>query len=64
MENVLENKATKLATKAKIELSELQAKIEFQTLAVQLFLQRKFLHVLICTRFYLPFFQTVSRNSK
>lgn len=56
MENVLENKATKLATKAKIELSELQAKIEFQTLAVQLFLQRKFLHVLICTRFYRAIF--------
>lgn len=56
MENVLENKATKIATKAKIELSELQAKVEFQTLAVQLFLQRKFLHVLICTRFYRAIF--------
>jgi hypothetical protein len=38
--------------KAKRELKELQAKIEFQSLMVQLFLQRRFEHVLIATRFY------------
>ncbi len=37
---------------AKKELSELQAKIEFQTLLVQLFVQRRFQHVIIASRFY------------
>jgi len=37
---------------AKKELSELQTKIEFQALIVQFFLQRRFQHVLIATRFY------------
>jgi hypothetical protein len=36
----------------KKELSELQTKIEFQALIMQLFLQRRFEHVLIATRFY------------
>ncbi len=44
--------ATIKANQAKKELSELQTKIEFQALAVQLFLQRRFQHVLIATRFY------------
>lgn len=38
--------------KAKRELQELQTKIEFQALIVQLFMQRRFQHVLIATRFY------------
>ncbi len=41
---------------AKKELSELEAKIEFQALLVQLFLQRRFQHVLIGTRFYRAIF--------
>jgi tetratricopeptide (TPR) repeat protein len=41
---------------AKKELSELDAKIEFQALLVQLFLQRRFQHVLIGTRFYRAIF--------
>lgn len=40
------------ANEAKRELQALQAKIEFQALIVQLFLQRRFEHVLIATRFY------------
>lgn len=40
------------ANQAKRELQELQTKIEFQSLIVQLFLQRRFQHVLIATRFY------------
>jgi hypothetical protein len=40
------------ANQAKRELRELQTKIEFQSLIVQLFLQRRFEHVLIATRFY------------
>lgn len=42
--------------KAKSELSALQAKVEFQALAVQLFLQRRFRHVLVATRFYRSIF--------
>jgi len=40
------------ANQLKQEVSELQSKIEFQSLIVQLFLQRRFEHVLIATRFY------------
>jgi hypothetical protein len=44
------------ANQAKKELSELDAKVEFQALLVQLFLQRRFQHVLIGTRFYRAIF--------
>lgn len=47
-----ETRATMLANKAKREVSEIQTKIEFQALLVQLFMQRRFQHVLIGTRFY------------
>ncbi len=40
------------ANQAKRELQEFQSKIEFQALIVQLFVQRRFQHVLIATRFY------------
>ena len=36
----------------KRELSEIQIKVEFQALIVQLFMQRRFQHVLMATRFY------------
>ena len=44
------------ANRAKSELSSLQARIEFQTLLIQLFLQRRFRHVLIGSRFYRSIF--------
>lgn len=44
------------ANRAKSELSILQARIEFQTLLVQLFLQRRFRHVLIGSRLYRSIF--------
>ena len=44
------------ANRAKSELSALQARIEFQTLIVQLFMQRRFRHVLIASRFYRSIF--------
>ncbi|MBA3962979.1 MAG: hypothetical protein H0X40_13925 [Chthoniobacterales bacterium] len=50
--------ATIKANQAKKELSSLQAKIEFQALFVQLFLQRRFQHVLIGTRFYRDIFSS------
>jgi len=40
------------ANQAKRTLSELQSKVEFQALIVQLFMQRRFQHVLMATRFY------------
>ena len=40
------------ANKVKRTISEAQAKIEFQALMVQFFLQRRFQHVLMTTRFY------------
>jgi hypothetical protein len=40
------------ANQIKRELSEIQAKVEFQALIVQFFLQRRFQHVLMATRFY------------
>jgi hypothetical protein len=44
------------ANQVKRELSELQAKVEFQALMVQFFLQRRFQHVLMATRFYRALF--------
>lgn len=40
------------ANQAKKELSQIQTKIEFQALIVQFFLQRRYQHVLMATRFY------------
>ena len=40
------------ANQVKREISEIQAKVEFQALIVQLFMQRRFQHVLMATRFY------------
>lgn len=53
-----EVKATILANQVKREASILQTKVEFQTLLLQLFTQRRYQHVLIGTRFYRNLFQT------
>jgi len=50
--------ATIKANQAKKELTTLEAKIEFQALFLQLFLQRRFQHVLIGTRFYRGIFSS------
>jgi tetratricopeptide (TPR) repeat protein len=44
------------ANEAKRALSEIQAKIEFQALMFQFFLQRRYQHVLIASRFYRALF--------
>jgi hypothetical protein len=44
------------ANRAQGELTSLQARLEFQSLIVQLFMQRRFRHVLIGTRFYRSIF--------
>ena len=51
-----ENLATIKANQVKKELSEIQAKVEFQAMMVQFFLQRRFQHVLMATRFYRALF--------
>lgn len=47
-----EIKQTYQTNRTKNELTKIQAKMEFQTLIIQLFMQRRFQHVLIASRFY------------
>lgn len=51
-----EIEATLKANQLKRDLTELQTKIEFQTLIVQFFLQRRFQHVIIANHFYRTIF--------
>ena len=55
-ESVVENSARVKANDAKSALSELQSKVQYQGLLVQFFLQRRFHHVIIGTRFYRALF--------
>ncbi|MDF1755036.1 MAG: hypothetical protein P1U89_19765 [Verrucomicrobiales bacterium] len=57
IQRIGETEASRVANKAKIELSELEAKLEFQALIVQLFMQRRFEHVIIGARLYTEFFK-------
>jgi hypothetical protein len=53
---IAEIEAQLKANQVKRELSAIQAKVEFQALILQLFLQRRFQHVLMATRFYRAIF--------
>jgi hypothetical protein len=55
-EKLVENSLRMKANSLKGDLSEAQAKLEFQSLLVQLFLQRRFHHVIIGTRFHRALF--------
>ncbi len=57
IQRIAEVEAERVANKAKIQLSEVEAKLEFQALVVQFFLQRRFEHVVMATRFYTEFFK-------
>lgn len=57
VQRIAEVEAERVANMAKMELSEVEAKIEFQALIVQLFIQRRFEHVIMAARFYTEFFQ-------
>lgn len=57
IQRIAEVEAERVANKAKGELSEVEAKLEFQALVVQFFLQRRFEHVVMATRFYTEFFK-------
>jgi len=54
---ILEIETLKKTHQGKSELSMLQARIEYQALLAQLFIQRRFEHVIIGTRFYNLIFQ-------
>ncbi|MEI9898564.1 MAG: hypothetical protein WDN28_33090 [Chthoniobacter sp.] len=49
---IVEIEAQIKANSVKRELNSIQAKVEFQALILQFFLQRRFQHVLMATRFY------------
>lgn len=55
-ETVIGNAVKIKANEAKAALSEIQSKIEFQSLLIQLFLQRRFHHLVIGTKFYRALF--------
>jgi hypothetical protein len=57
VQRIAEIEADRVANRAKMELSEIESKIEFQALIVQLFLQRRFEHVIMSSRLYTEFFQ-------
>lgn len=57
VQRIGEVEAERVANRAKMELSEIEAKLEFQALIVQFFLQRRFEHVVMGARFYTEFFK-------
>lgn len=57
VQRIAEVEAERVANRAQIQLSEVEAKLEFQALVVQFFLQRRFEHVIMAARFYTDFFQ-------
>lgn len=57
IQRIAEVEAERVANRAKMEVSEIQAKLEFQALLLQFFMQRRFEHVIIAARIYTEFFQ-------
>ena len=57
VQRIAEVEAERVANAAKMQLSEVEAKLEFQALIVQFFLQRRFEHVVMGSRFYTEFFK-------
>lgn len=64
MQKIAERQALKVANVAKFGINELKAKVEFQALIVQLFLQRRFEHTLIACRCYNTMFSGQDRELK
>ena len=52
IKKIVEIDATRIANAAKMTASEIKSKVEFQALIVQLFLQRRFEHVILSCRLY------------
>ncbi len=57
VQRITEVEANRVKNMAKMELSQLQAKLEFQALILQFFMQRRFEHVIMAARIYTEFFQ-------
>ncbi len=57
IQRLAEIEAMKVANKAKIGISEVQAKVEYQALILQFAVQRRWEHVLIATRIYRRLFR-------
>ncbi|MDB6071234.1 MAG: hypothetical protein JWL81_2405, partial [Verrucomicrobiales bacterium] len=57
VKKMVEIDAARIANAAKMGGSELRAKVEFQALIVQFFLQRRFEHCIIATRLYRALFE-------
>ena len=55
-ERLADLEAQSKANSVKLEASEVQAKIQFQTMIVQMFFQRRFEHVIIACQFYQAIF--------
>ena len=64
VQRLAEVNARIVANTAKREISEVQARIEFQALIMQLFVQRRFQHVVIATRFYRHLFSDGATSMK
>jgi tetratricopeptide (TPR) repeat protein len=63
-QKILERQAMRTANMLKFGINELKSKLEFQALIVQLFLQRRFEHVLIACRIYNNMFSGQDRELK
>ena len=57
VQRIAEVEAERVKNMAKMELAQLQAKIEFQAMILQFFIQRRFEHVIMAARIYTEFFQ-------
>ncbi|MEO0413618.1 MAG: hypothetical protein AAF226_01550 [Verrucomicrobiota bacterium] len=57
IQRIAEVEAERVTNKAKAELTDVEAKLEFQGLLVSLFLQRRYEHVIMGTRLYTEFFK-------
>jgi len=64
LQRLAEVNARIIANNAKREVSEVQARIEFQALIMQFFLQRRFQHVVMATRFYRHLFSDGGTSMK
>ncbi len=57
IKNMVEIDAARVANAAKMSVAELKAKVEFQALIVQFFLQRRFEHCILASRLYRALFE-------
>ncbi|MES2709831.1 MAG: hypothetical protein V4726_24760 [Verrucomicrobiota bacterium] len=64
VKNIIEIDAARVANLAKISIGEVTAKVEYQAMIVQLFLQRRYEHCIIAVRIYQTLFDDGSTTLK